>query len=276
MDELTALGQLADDALDIGDASLLFAALGHPGITLGRYRNHFRKLSGETAARYKELLEAGAADTPETKLAALKHTLADKHGYEGDHEDPDHIQNADMIQVIDRRKGSPVSLSLLYIHVARQLGWESYGLNIPGYFAVRLDHAGHRVIFDPFQGCSLLQAADLRRLVKKALGPHAELSVDYYEPAGNREMLVRLQNHTKFRQIETEDYPAALRSVEAMRALDPAEYRLLLDAGVLYARTNQPQAAMVALESYLGKAPPGRDRQEAVYLLEEIKHSIDA
>ncbi|MCB9990800.1 MAG: tetratricopeptide repeat protein [Rhodospirillales bacterium] len=275
MDILSGFGGRDDADIDPAEAALWLAALGHPGITLERYSNHLQKLVDEVRERHGALLAAGADESAETQLAALKHIIADKHGYSGDHEDPDHIQNADMIRVIDRGKGNPVSLSLLYIHVARALGWTIWGLDFPGYFALRLDDKGQRLLFDPFERCGLLQAADLRRIIKKALGAHAELSTEYYEPVTNRDMLIRLQNHVKFRQIETEDYEAALQSVEAMRALDPSEYRLLLDAGVLYARTDKAGAAILALEDYLRQAPPGRDRDEAAYLLEDIRHMTD-
>lgn len=274
IDILKTIGARPDEEIDPGEAALLLAALTHPGVALERYRHHLYKLSAEVLARYEELRAAGAENTAGTRLAALKHIIADKHGYESDPDHPDHIQNADLIRLIDRGKGNAVSLSLLYINTAKGLDWEVYPLDIPGYFAVRLDHQGERLIFDPARGSALLQAADLRRLVKDALGAQAELSVDYYKPVPVRHMLIRLQNQIKFRQIENEDYEGALQSVEAMRALDPAEFRLLLDAGVLYARTGRPREAVSVLESYVVKAPPGRDKSEAAYLLEEIRLSL--
>ena len=106
-------------------------------------------------------------------------------------------------------------------------------------------------------------------------GPNAELSATYYEPANNRTILVRLQNNIKLRRIEAEDYEGALRIVQAMRAIDPAEYRLLLDAGVLYARTNRLQNAIETLEDYIAKAPGDRDRHEAALLLQNLRDSLN-
>lgn len=275
MDSLTAFSDVPDEKVSLGEAALLLASVFHPDISLERYRHHIQKVADEVGVRFKELLDAGAEDNPGTRLAALKHVLADKHGYEGDVERPNHIQNADLIRVIDRGKGGPVVLSILYIETALAQGWEVYGLDIPGYFAVRLDQDGQRLIFDPFKRCSVLQAPDLRKLVKDMLGEHAELSASYYEPVTRRAILMRLQNHIKLRQIESEDYHGALQSVEAMRVIDPGEFRLLLDAGVLYARTDQPRAAIDALEDYIKKAPDARDRQEAAILLQEIKHTLD-
>ena len=274
-EKLMAIGQLPDGAIDLGMAALYLAALDQPGISLERYDSHIKKLAEEVRDRHQALLEAGAKDAVETRLAALKHIIADKYEYTGDNDHYDDLQNASLIRVIDRRKGMPIALAILYIQTGRNLGWDIYGLNLPGHFVCRVDQDGQRIIFDPFGNCAVLQAPELRQLVKRTLGPQAELSVDYYNPADNRTILVRLQNNIKLRRIEAEDYEGALQTVEAMRALDPQEYRLLLDAGVLYARTNRLQNAIVTLEDYIAKAPGDRDRQEAALLLDQLRDTLN-
>lgn len=271
MESLSAIGGMADREIDLAEAALLLASVFHPGMALDRYRHHIGKLCDETAQDHRGLLKAGAEDTLETRLAALRHVLFDRHGYEVDTAQPDHIQNADLMRVIDRGRGGASAVSLLYIHAAAAQGWDSCALDIAGHLTVRMDKDGRRLVFDPSEGGRILQASDLRRLVKAARGPHAELSADYYEPLPRRAILIRLQNHIKLRQIEAHDYEGALASVEAMRVLDPDEYRLLLDAGVLCARTGRKAAAIAALEVYIAKAPDIRDRQEAAMLLREVR-----
>lgn len=271
---LERAGTLADDALPLVDVALLLSALAHPGISTERYQHHIRKMGEEVGWRYHDLTAAGADESAQTRVAALKHILADQYGYHGDAETYDNIQNADLIDVIERRKGLPITLSILYIAVAQAQGWDVAGLNLPGHFVVRLDMDGHRVIFDPFNRCAILNAPELRALLKKALGPEAELSATYFEPVTARQTLIRLQNNIKIRMIENEDYEGALRVVENMRVLDPQEYRLLLDAGVLCARTGRAHAAMVALEAYIKRAPGDRDRYDAQVLLDHIRSTL--
>ncbi len=272
---LEALSRLADAEIDLTHTALTLAAADRPGLSLERYVNHLKKLAQDVAERHVALLEEGAEDTAQTQLDVLEHVLVGLHSYAGDEEDPDNIENDSLVRVIDRGKGSPLALCILCLHAAKAQGWDVAGLNIPGYFACRLQKDGQRVIFDPFQQCRLLQAQDIRELVKKALGVHAELSSDYYEPVPNRRILILLQNKIKLRQIELEDYEAALRTVETMRLIDPEEFRLFLDAGILYARAGQPDAAMEALEEYIKKAPDERDRHDAALLLQQIKESAD-
>lgn len=274
MTTLQGIGAQQDGSIDLARTALYLAAMEQPGISLERYNIHITRLAEEVRERHDALIHAGAKPNVETRLAALKHIIADKYAYIGDNDTYDDLQNASLIRVIDRRRGMPIALAILYIQVGRLVGWDIYGLNLPGHFVCRIDYDAHRLIFDPFNGCDVLQAPQLRQLVKKSLGPNAELSVTYYEPADNRTILIRLQNNIKLRRIEAEDYEGALRIVEGMRAIDPQEYRLLLDAGVLYARTNRLQDAIVTLEKYIAKAPGDRDRQEAAMLLSQIKDSL--
>jgi regulator of sirC expression with transglutaminase-like and TPR domain len=274
LDALNAYGRMPDADIDIGAAALQLASVQHPGLLLERYQIHMRKLAEDVAARHRELEELGASDTLDSRITALRDVLAGANGYNGDADGRDALQSADLVAVIDRRLGAAPALVILYLHAARAQGWEAHGLLLPGTALVRMDYEGERVICDPFTGFSVLQASDLRRMVKRALGPKAELSATYYEPAENRALLVRLQNIIKTRQIEAEDYEGALQTVTAMRAVDPGEYRLLLDQGVLCARLDMVEVAIVALESYIEKAPQNRDRHEAATLLQQLKQTL--
>jgi regulator of sirC expression with transglutaminase-like and TPR domain len=274
VDYLAALGPVDDREIDLARTALYVAALQHPGISLQRYEHHLGVLVQDVASAHETLLRGGDDDTAETQVVALKSVLADRHGYAGDTETYDNLQNADLISVIDRAKGLPITLAILYIHAARAQGWDIAGLNVPGHFVCRIQKDGRRLIFDPFYGAGIIDAPQIRTLVKNALGPEAELSATYFEPASNRDILLRLQNNIKLRQIKVEDYMGALETIDVMRSVCPQEYRLLLDAGVLYSKTDQPIAAIEALESYIEKAPDPDDRYEASLLLRMVRENL--
>lgn len=268
---LVEAGEADDAKIDLTLCALALAAPEHEGISVERYSHHIAKLSADVRARFNSLIEGGADDSAQTRLAALKHILADREGYHGDIDNYDDLQNADLMRVIDRRKGMPIALCILYIQVGRNSGFDVQGVNFPGHFLCRIEHAGVRLIFDPFERCELMEAPQLRQLIKRVRGPHAELSADYYETASNRDILIRLQNNVKLRLIEASDYKKALHSVEMMRLVDPQEHRLLLDAGVLYAKTNQKQKAIEVLEAYLTKATNPEDRYDAQLILDQLR-----
>ncbi len=275
---LDQAGKSEDSDIHLTDTALAMAALDSSALSIERYQHHIKKLIADVAARHASLISEGAKDNAETQLAALKYVISDVHGYEGDEENYDDLQNANLIRVIERRKGMPIALALLYVHVGAAQGWDVTSLNFPAHVICRLEKSGEkggqRVLFDPFHQAKILQAADLRRLLKEHLSSEAELATEYYEPASKREMLIRLQNNVKLRQIEGEDYFSAVKTIEIMRRIDPDEYRLLLDAGVLYARTNQTMAAVEALEKYIDCAPSKADQHDALLLLQQIRADL--
>ena len=272
---LDQAGQSQDSEIHLTDTALAMVALDHPGLSMQRYQHHVQTMVEKVAARHQALLSEGAEDDAGTQLAALKHVVVDVHGYEGDQETYDDLQNVDLVRVIERRKGMPVSLSLIYIHLGLMQGWQVEVLSFPAHVICRIEKASQRILFDPFNGCTVMQAADLRQLLKTLLGPQAELAASYYDTSSKREILIRMQNNIKLRQIESEDYEAAAKTVEIMRRIDPSEYRLLLDAGVLYARTNQVMAAVQVLEEYIDLVPSPEDRRDALSLLQQIRDSLN-
>ncbi len=271
---LTEGGGKEDAELNLFTMALAFAAPSHEGISVDKYFSHAAKIARDVKERHEMLVDAGAADDVATQLAALKHILHDREGYEGDTENYDDLQNADLMRVIDRRKGLPISLCILYINAGRTNGWHVDALNFPGHFLARIEYQGQRLIFDPFEGCRVMEAPQLRQLLKKVRGANAELSADFYKPCTNRDTLIRLQNNVKLRLIDAEDYEAAIQVIEMMRLIDPDEYRLLLDAGVLYAKTGRRKAASDVLEKYITLAPDPQDRRDAEAILRQIRETV--
>ncbi|MBU6234827.1 MAG: tetratricopeptide repeat protein [Alphaproteobacteria bacterium] len=272
---LDQLGNVPDAEIDIFEGALALSCINHPGVNLDKYRNHRLRLVEDVKAQHAQMLADGSDDVMDTKIAALAEVFTRKHGYIGDDFRYNDLQNADLMRVIDRRLGLPITLSILCITIGRDLSWPIVGVNFPAHFVVRMDEGGVRQIIDPFQGCITLAAPELREILKKTMGPKAELSATYYEPATNRDTLVRLQNNIKHRQIEAEDYQGALATVEIMKRFAPQEYRLDWDAGVLMARLERPAAAIEALERYVSKVPDARDRRDAAMLLQELKSRLN-
>lgn len=264
-------GTQADADIDLGETALALGLLFLPGVRPEKYRHHLRKLGDMLADDYAQRLKAGDADSAALRLACLRRVLHDGQGYAGDSENYDDLQNANLIRVIERRRGLPVALGLLYIIAGRKCGWQVEGLNFPGHFLVRIEMDGERLIADPFRAGAEMDAPALRGLLKSIAGEKAELSHQFYLPVENRDMLLRLQNNLKKRLIEQEEYAQAVIVVEAMEALAPAEIRTLFDKGILYAKLGQKGQAVQALEDYIARVADARDRQQAQGLLQQIR-----
>lgn len=273
MDGLRQIGQMDDNSINMTEAALLMGARYHPDLSLDRYRNHIKSMVKDTASRHAELLDNGVEDDLPSRLSALKYALFEANGYKVV-DTIDDIQDSDLTRVIDRRRGITTVLVILSVHMGRGQNWSVDGLNMPGRFLLRLEKGSERLISDLMREMAIVQAHDLRHIVKNALGEQAELSAEYYEPVSNRFFLLCLQNNIKTRQISVEDYEGALDSVRMMQAIAPDEYRLLLDAGVLCARTGRKEAAIEALEGYIERAPDGVDRYDAIMFLQEIRQNM--
>ena len=267
---LRAMGRGADEHIDIGEAALQLAALDRPGVRLDWYRAHLRELAQEVAT-------AAAAEPPSLagRVAALRVAIAERYGYAGDSLTYDDLQNANLIRVIDRRKGLPVALGILYIQAGRAQGWSVAGLNVPGHFLVGVAHGGQRAIVDPFNDGRTVNAAELRALLKQSLGDDAEIDPEYHEPVTTRDVLMRLQQNIKSRLIRQNRYAEAGSVVESMLLFAPDCVSLWREAGILNARTGNVAAAIAALEGFLIRSADEPARHEAAVLLQRLRSRLN-
>jgi regulator of sirC expression with transglutaminase-like and TPR domain len=261
----------ADDAdIDLADAALALAALGRPDAALAPYRTHLRTLAMDvTAASKHEGLDLAA------RIHALNTVLFEDYGYTGDNETYNDLRNADLMSVIDRRRGLPIALSILYIHAARAQGWAIEGVNFPGHFLLRLHAGGTAAIVDPFNGGRLRGAEDLGKLIKSIAGDDAELQPEHCQPAGNRQMLLRLQNNIKLRLLRDDKLAEAAAVVERMLLIAPDEPGLWHEAGVLQGKIGNLRASMAALEKLATLSRDSEQQHMARQLLAETKSRLN-
>jgi regulator of sirC expression with transglutaminase-like and TPR domain len=151
----------------------------------------------------------------------LSHVLHDEFGFTGDHLSYDDPDNADLIRVIDRRRGLPVSLTLLYISAARRVGYFADALNTPGHVLGRVGSETDNVLIDPFDGGKIVEPRDLAVLIAKVLGPDTPPSAEHLEPMSNRGVLVRLLMNQASRAEGGGDTVRALSLYDRMSIVAP-------------------------------------------------------
>lgn len=252
---LDALGQLPDTELDLADAALQLARADLPAADWKATRIHLSALARDAAYL--------GAEGAEARARALATLLAGRHGYRGDAETYDDLANANLIRVVERRRGLPVALGVLWIHAARAAGWEAHGLDFPGHFLIGLVAGGRQAVVDPFDGGNVLDAPSLRALVKRVEGPAAELRPGLLRPVGNRPVLLRLQNNIKLRRLRAGDLEGALGCTAQMLRLAPAAATLWREAALMHERLGQVTAALAAWERFLALVPGGELASQA-------------
>ena len=266
---LTEAGVCPDEDVDLALTALALAALDRPRVSLDRYRRHLQELADDIARR------AGGAVSAEDRAAVLGEVLGNDYGYEGDLATYDDLQNANLMRVIDRRRGLPVALGILYIHGARAQGWPMVGINFPGHFLLRMECKGERVILDPFEPGRRLEANDLRELFKRLAGEDAELETRFFDAVGNREILLRLQNNIKSRALRSGDVVRAAAALKSMIRIAPDHVNAWYELGLLEAQADNLRAAITALETFLSKSAHDAARHHAATLIQELHAKLN-
>ncbi len=265
-----ALGALAtqpDESIDLAEAALALSVLGARATDPAPYRRHLSEIATAVG-------DAGGASLGD-HIEALNDVILGTFGYHGDTLTYDDLDNADLARVIDRRKGLPVALGILYLHAARAQGWSAAGLGFPGHFLIRIEDGGEAAVVDPFHAGRILDAAGLRELLKATSGLDAELEPAHWHSVANRDVLIRLQNNIKARCLERGDVARALHAVEAMLLFAPEVAHLWRDAGVLNVKLGHLGGAVRALECYLARSGAGPARDEAEQLLSRVRAGLN-
>ncbi len=271
---LARIAAQADEAIDLGEAALVLASFDHPASDLQIYREHLKTIA--------EAVHDAAADldaenpAPEDMARALNKVLVDDFRYAGDEDTYDDLDNANMMRVIERRRGLPVSLGILYIFAARAQGWSAAGLNFPGHFLIRIEgRDGQRIIIDPFHSGRVMETQALRELLKLVRqDAGAELESAHYKTVSNREVLIRLQNNVKTRRMELNEVDGALEALASMQVLDPDNATLWREAGVMHMRLGRIKNAVESFEGFVARAPEGPDRRKIGQVVEELRERL--
>lgn len=255
---LRRYGAIAEGAFDIADAALALALVDEPATDMRPYRQHLGELARDTVAAIQD-----RPPTIDAMVAALNAVMLTRHGYDGDAETYNDLRNANLIHVVDRRRGLPVALGILYMHAARAAGWTIHGLNFPAHFLVRLDNGPERAVIDPFNRGRVRDAAGMRVLLKQVAGAKVELTPEHYRLVSDRMVLLRLHNNVKSRLMRLNRVAEAARAVDAMLWLAPNEPGLWREAGLMHAHLNNLRSAKAALERALALGLPDKQRREA-------------
>lgn len=245
---LKRIGALADDAIDLGHAALALSALDHPDRPLAEGLVHLEALRTSAAAA---TTSSASVDMQATALLDL---MTATFGYAGDSETYEDMRNADLMTVIDRRRGLPVALGILYMHAVQGYGGHVVGLAFPAHFCIRLESRGQRLIIDPFDAV-VLSARDLRERLKDRMHRDAEIIPAYHQPVAARDILLRLQNNIRFRALRSGNLDRAREIIERMMLIAPARADLRRELALIHARRGDIGAAVAVLEDFLSAQP---------------------
>jgi regulator of sirC expression with transglutaminase-like and TPR domain len=273
-DALEKVASQPDEAIDLAEAALILASFDHPATELDVYRDHLREMADLVGEKASALADADNAG-PDELATILSEVISGQYRYSGDEETYDDLDNANLMRVIERRKGLPVSLGILYLSAARAQGWAAAGLNFPGHFLIRIESRdGRRAIVDPFHAGRILETPALRELLKVVAGQGVELDASHYKPVTNRDILIRLQNNVKSRRLDLGMIEDALSALSCMQVLSPDQPVLWREEGVMQMRLGRMKNAIDAFEGYILRAQDGPERRKIVQVVRELRDRL--
>jgi regulator of sirC expression with transglutaminase-like and TPR domain len=252
---------------DLFEGALLVARLVDPGEDLEAARSTAAELAGRVRARLDE--GEGPSD-------ALRGVLFDEEGFEGDSESYDQPTNSSVARVLSRRKGMPITLSIVAIEVGRLAGLRLTGVGLPGHFVVGGPDLPEGTFLDPFDGGALYDAGGLASRLASIFGQPVAVGREVLRPDPPRAILARVLLNLRRSYERRDRWEEALEALACAEALEPGDGTLRRERGLLLVRCGRLEEAVAALEDYAAEAS-GQDAEMTRRLIEAIRaHGTEA
>jgi regulator of sirC expression with transglutaminase-like and TPR domain len=258
------------EEFDLAEAALLLTKEECPAADVAAYLTRLDALADAVRARLP-------ADAPlKATLAALNHCLFREHGFAGNLDEYYDPRNSLLSEVLDRRLGIPITLSILYMEVGRRLGLPLEGVSFPGHFLVKLAIEDDVIVLDAFRGGASLDEADLARLLSQVAG-EKEVVIplgSLLATAGKRDILARMLRNLKAIYMGQAAWDKALSAVDRILLVMPGLADERRDRGLVYERLGCARPAIDDYERYLAARPNAPDAGAIQERLRALRDSL--
>jgi len=201
-------------------------------------------------------------------VSMLNEYMFDVLEFRGDSDDYYNPHNNFLNIVIDKRSGIPITLSIIYIELARAIGLELHPVGFPGHFLVKYSE---ELILDPFNRGSLLDIEDLQDILDSTYGEGVEFEPEFLNDIEPEKILIRILRNLKGSYTESFSYDRAMRCINMILGLEPDLPEDIRDKGIVQARMRQDDLALISLNKYLELAPEADDVDEILEMIKGIK-----
>jgi serine protease Do len=253
-EEMAAEFAKPEDKIDLANVGLQISRLDNSEVDTAGYLEEIERMAAEISESFPE------GGTALEKLQRLSTYLFEENGYHGSRDDYYNRSNSYLSAVIDDREGIPVTLSLLYIDLARRIGVKDVvGLGLPGHFVAQYrpdEDPESWTYIDVFEGGKFITEAEADGIVHTH-GNEPEGAAVQFNPSTKREIATRILTNLKTAAIDEEDYKAAVRYVDLSILLNPADGAEHLSRALLLLQSGGGAAAKPDLEWLFENKPEG-------------------
>jgi regulator of sirC expression with transglutaminase-like and TPR domain len=269
-ERLSRLVSGPDQEINLAEAALLIAKEEYPALDVDAYLARLDEL----AARVQNRLSPQPGI--EEIVVTLNEVLFEEQGFSGNTDDFYDPRNSFLNEVLDRKLGIPITLSILYMEIGRRVGLTLEGVSFPGHFLVKFATEEGDVVLDPFAGGMPLSEEDLIERLHETVGENPAADTPLGEllgTAGKREILVRMLRNLKIIYLRREEYDQALTAASRILVIDPSNAEEVRDRGEIYRKLECFRAAATDFQRYLRLAPDAPDRPEVQRRLFALEQS---
>jgi regulator of sirC expression with transglutaminase-like and TPR domain len=245
--------ELPQGAFRLAEGALLIAFEEYPQLDVAAYLKRLDTIAEIVQARL------GLELDPQRIVAQMNAYLFDEQGFRGNQTDYYDPRNSFLNDVLERKTGIPITLSVIYLEIGRQVGLPTVGVGMPGHFLVQYAAHGAPFWIDPFHGGVVLNREDCMSRVERMYGPQVTWSDNYLLPVSDHDILMRMLYNLKAIYVQRNDYQRALSVVERLMLLRPTLLMEIRDRGLLLAQLERYDAALEDLQHYLQLAPNAPD-----------------
>lgn len=255
MDIDATLAALAADPLhpvDLAEVALHLARDEYPDLNVASYLARLDGLAADLRPRLTDALARNAVE--------LTHFLFREHEFAGNSDAYYDPRNSYLNDVLDRKCGIPISLSVLAVAVGERAGLRVAGVGLPGHFIAKVVGGdGSEVLFDPFNGGQFLDPPACEELVSTVTGQPFTLTPEAVAPTPPGFIVARMLNNLKAVYLKDGDFPRAARVMERLIRLGPDDPLQRRDLGVSLVRAGRSGRAIDHLQAYLDRVPEAGD-----------------
>jgi len=257
-----------EEEIDLGRAALAMARCDYPDLDLGAYLSRIDNLAAAATARL------GTGPDVYRSIAALNYVLFHELGFHGNRENYFDPKNSYLNEVLERRIGIPISLSVLYMEVARRIGLTLYGVGFPGHFLVKHTGDSEEILIDPFNQGEIRSRESLETMLYRSYGGEIGFDAEFLEATPKKQILRRMLNNLKIIYLKQGNLIKGLSVVERLHVLDPTSAEDIRDRGFIYLQLECFKQAREDLESYLRLKPHAEDadgvREQVAVLTRQV------
>src|SRR6266852_5649960 len=243
----------AEPEVDLTLGALEVARVEHPSLSSARERERLDALASRSGA--------GFVGDPVKALHRLREFLFEEEGFSGNGNDYYDPRNSCLNDVLDRRLGIPITLSVLTIEIGRRVGVEVDGVGLPGHFIVSARLAGRRVFLDPFDGGAVLTPERAEEIAARAVGRPVKLEEAHWAPCSKHQIVVRMLRNLKGIYAKRQDWDRALGVVDRLLVLDADSGVHQRDRGTVLVRLGRLHEGATEWERYLTRFPCAPDAE---------------